>query len=195
MNVSRTLLGILFILILNALIYWRASAVHEPALEMFAECARNSGRTSAAINLIMLLFLGRFGLKDVFGDANKKSWFFWLASLFCVNHLLHFVFVSQNFNLHHEALIWTDHIHGVILYLGLVALPFAIYFFKKMNPILYVLILAHLLNVTYMISITFWGRYKPVDPAYMHRIGVGVMILAVLYLLYRSLVDWRSGKA
>ena len=64
---------------------------------VFGECARNSGRTSAALNLAILLMIGYFGLKKIYKEDDKKNVFRILITLFAVNHLIHFYFVAQNF--------------------------------------------------------------------------------------------------
>lgn len=179
------------IIILNILIYYRAFMI-EPAERVFAECARNSGRTAAAINLILLFMLGHYGLQTIFHEKLKKNIFQILITLFAINHLIHFFFVFQNFNIQAMELNVYDHLHGFITFISLIIIPFIVFFFKKLSVPLYAFIIAHFFNVTYFISISFYARYKPEDPAYLHRIGVAVMILALLYVLYRSIIEMRS---
>lgn len=183
---ARLIVSIFGVLILNVLIYFRAEATIEPVHQIFAECARNSGRTSAAINLLTLLMIGYFGLKTIYNDARLKSILLWLVTLFAVNHLIHFFFVAQNFEMNHMDLTAAENLHGVILYICLVALPFLTYFVKKLNIWMYLFTILHLFNATYMIGITFYGRYKPgIDEAYLHRIGVAVMLGAIALVIYR----------
>lgn len=179
------------IIILNILIYYRAFMI-EPAERVFAECARNSGRTAAAINLILLLMLGHYGLQTIFHEKLKKNIFQILITLFAINHLIHFFFVFQNFNIQAMELNVNDNLHGFITFISLIIMPFVVLFFKRLSVPLYAFIIAHFFNVTYFISISFYARYKPEDPAYLHRIGVAVMILALLYVLYRSIIEMRS---
>jgi hypothetical protein len=173
------------IIVLNILIYYRAYLTIEPIDTIFAECARNSGRTSAAINLITLFMVGYFGLKTIYNEKIKIFFFRTLIILFAVNHLIHFFFVSQNFKLQDMELSIWDNLHGFITFLCLVLLPVLLYLIKRLNKMTYSLILIHLFNVTYLISKSFYVRYKPEDPAYLHRIGVLIMIIALLYILYR----------
>lgn len=179
------------IIILNILIYCRAIAI-EPAERVFAECARNSGRTAAAINLILLFMLGHYGLQTIYQEKLKKNLFQILIVLFTINHLIHFFFVFQNFNIQAMELNVFDHLHGFITFISLIIIPFIVLFFKKLSVPLYAFIIAHFFNVTYFISISFYARYKPEDPAYLHRIGVVVMILALLYVLYRTIIEMRN---
>ncbi len=179
------------ILLLNLIIYIRAVLTIEEANMVFAECARNSGRTSAAINLVLLFMLGHFGLKAIFNEEIKKNVFRVLLTLFAVNHVVHFFFVSQNFKSQLLDLDIATNLHGVITYFFILALPVVVWTYKKLNPVLYFGILLHLFNVTYIIGDTFYGRYKPsIDAAYLHRMGVVIMIGALLYALYRVFREW-----
>lgn len=176
---------IALVLFLNVLIYFRAAATIVPTDWVFGECARNSGRTSALINLILLFMLGHYGLKAIFRNNRKLEAFRVLLILFAVNHLIHFFFVSQNFRVQFMDLNLSSNIHGFITFILVILVPIVVWRAKQLTNVLYYGIILHIINVTYFIAITFYGRYKPEDPAYLHRIGVVVMVGAVLYLLYR----------
>ncbi len=152
---------------------------------VLAKCARNSARTSAAINLLTLFFLGYFGLKIIYKDEYKKNVFRILITLFAVNHLIHFFFVSQLYDLRLMQVEISHNLHGFITYLSILLLPLILWVFKNLNRLLYTIILLHIFNVTYFICISFYGRYKPIDPAYLHRLGILIMIGTVIYILYR----------
>lgn len=180
---------IAFIFILNGLIYLTAMlTIKDPDL-IFGECARNSGRTAAAINLVILLMIGHFGLKFIYNDENKKYIFRVLISLFAVNHLIHFFFVTQNFKSYDKILSISEQFQGFITFQFLLITPFILWSIPKLTRLLYFYTLLHLFNVTYFIAKSFYGRYKPEDPAYLHRLGVLVMIGALLYILYREYRD------
>jgi hypothetical protein len=189
----RLPLFITILFILNILIYWRASLTIEPARLIFAECARNSGRTSAALNLILLLMLGYVGLKTIFNSKSIKKIFLTVVILFAVNHLIHFFFVLQNLDIKGIELVFSQHKRNIITFIVLTILPFLLFFRQKLNWFLYIAILAHFFNVTYIIAKLFFDRYKPVDPAYTHRLGVLIMIAASMYALYRIYAE-RSLK-
>lgn len=174
---------------LNVLIYFRAMMTIEPAYMVFAECARNSGRTSAALNLAILFMLGHIGLKTIYKDDFQKKILLSLVVLFAFNHLIHFFFVVQNFKIRVWDMDITRNIHGFITYICLLILPLILFKLKSLNKTLYIIILLHFFNITYFISESFYSRYKPVDPAYLHRLGVLVMIVALLYILYRVFAE------
>ncbi len=186
---SKLPLLVTFILLLNVLIYFRAAATIVPADWIFGECARNSGRTSALINLILLFMLGHYGLKAIYKEKRKLNAFRILLTLFAVNHLIHFFFVSQNFRVQFMDLNLSNNIHGFITFILVILVPIVVWRAKQLTNLLYFGVILHIINVTYFIAITFYGRYKPEDPAYLHRIGVLVMIGAVLYVLYRMFME------
>jgi hypothetical protein len=161
----------------------------EDANLIFGECARNSGRTAAAINLTILLMVGNVGLKSIYKEESKKNLFRTLITIFAINHLIHFYFVTQNFKSYELELNISEQLQGFITFLFLLIAPVVLWSFPRLNKLLYVGILIHLFNVTYFIAKSFYGRYKPVDPAYLHRIGILVMIVTYLYVLYREYKD------
>jgi hypothetical protein len=87
----------------------------------------------------------------------------------------------------------SNNLHGLITFICLVLLPIVLFSFKHLNKVLYIIIVVHFFNVTYLIADSFYSRYKPVDPAYLHRLGVLVMIGALLYIIYRVFAE-RSMK-
>ena len=173
------------VFLLNFIIYLRAFYTIEPVEGVFAECARNSGRTAAAINLIILFFLGYFGMKSIY--KKKKSFYLFrnLVLLFAVNHIIHLFFVFQNFSVQHETLGVLDNLHGTITVAGLVIAPVVLFLSNRLRPLLHWFFMVHILNTTYFIAISFYARYKPVDPAYLHRIGILIMGIAAIFVIYR----------
>jgi hypothetical protein len=174
---------------LNIGIYFTALSF-ETADRVFAECARNSGRTAAAINLLLLFFIGHFGLKTIYTDHNKLKLFKLFITLFAVNHLIHFFFVSQNFKWHRMDLNVYDHLHGFVTFISLLTLPIVVYRFKRLCRLLHLYLVIYFFNVTYFIGISFYARFKPgIDEAYLHRTGILLMIAALLYVVFRVIVD------
>ena len=180
---------IALVFILNGLIYLRAVMTIEDVDLIFGECARNSGRTAAAINLTILLMIGHIGLKSIYKEESKKNLFRTLITIFAINHLIHFYFVTQNFKSYEIELNISEQLQGFITFLFILIAPVVLWSLPRLSKMLYVGILIHLFNVTYFIAKSFYGRYKPVDPAYLHRLGILVMIGALLYVLYREFRD------
>lgn len=155
----------------------------EPAF-IFDKCARNSGRVSAALILLILLMLGYYGLKQVYGDNRKKDTFRILISLFSFNHLIHFLFLFLRFKSHGTELTINADKHGFITFIFIVISPFVLWANKNLNIPLYLGIILHLFNVSYFMNKTFLSKIKPDQPAYHNQLGIVLLTLACFYVLY-----------
>ncbi|MBK9420180.1 MAG: hypothetical protein IPN44_03910 [Flavobacteriales bacterium] len=167
------------------LIYIRANLTLQGSVEVLGECARNSGRTSAALNLVTLFMVGYFGLKTIYKEVAKRDTFRVLLTLFAVNHLVHFFFIHQYFQSQGSALEVSHNLHGTITFICLLSLPIILWNMDRLNKVLYYAVILHLFNITYFICKTFYSRYKPVDPAYLHQLGIVIMIGSLIYIIYR----------
>ena len=112
--------------------------------------------------------------------------------MFTINHVIHFYFVSRNFEIHNWSVGILDNLHGFITYLLILFAPLIALLYKRLTPLLYTFFILHLINVTYFIGISFYGRIKPIDPAYMHQIGIFIMISAVLLMLFEIFRNWSK---
>jgi hypothetical protein len=161
---------------------------------VFDKCARNSGRLSSLLHLTLLLMIGYFGLKKIYFDESKKDQFRVLVTLFAFNHLVHFLFVLLNFRHHAIELKISDNKHGFFTFICILIIPVIIWTFKKMNTILYFLILFHLFNVSYFIMETFYHKIKPDKPAYHNQLGILVTGSVLLYISYRMFRESQRNK-
>lgn len=190
-------LFLFLIFVLNVLVYFRAAWTIEPTTKIFEECVRNSGRVSAGFNLLILLIVGHWGLKTIYQDRTMKKVFLLMFILFAVNHMIHLFFLTQYFVLEHrEMLSIGQNKRSLITFVCVILVPIILLRFRTLSKGLYILILAHIFNVTYLMCKLFYSRYKPYDAAYIHRIGVVIMISSVLYVLYRVYAERgiKSGK-
>ncbi|MGJ8661959.1 MAG: hypothetical protein ACSHXL_07970 [Bacteroidota bacterium] len=176
---------LLLIFIIEIAIYlWATITINDPDL-IFEKCARNSGRLSTLINFFILLMVGHFGLNKIYSKERKKDAFRVLITLFAVNHLIHFYFVYQNFNSQLVELTVPANKLGFITFISILIMPFLLWSIRKMNTMLYFGVVMHLFLVTYFIMDTYYHRIKPERPEYLHQIGIGIMILCLIYILYR----------
>ena len=161
---------------------------------IFDKCARNSGRIASALNLIILLMIGYFGLKQIYLDEKKKDEFRILMTVFAVNHLVHFFFVFQTFKHHTMTLSISGNKHGFITFIYILLMPIIIWAFKNLNKVLYICIIFHLFNVSYFIMETFYNKIKPGKPAYHNQFGIAVTTAACIYILYRIFCEYKSNS-
>jgi succinate dehydrogenase hydrophobic anchor subunit len=191
---KRMPLLIVSILCIEVLIYlwavWTASLDRSNFFSItpefiFDKCARNSGRVSAALILIILLMSGYYGLKEIYRDEKKKDSFRILMTLFTINHLIHFLFLFLRFRSHSATLDIAENLHGFITFIFIVLIPIILWANKNLNKLLYFAIILHLFNVCYFINKTFLGKVKPDHPAYHNQFGIVVITAACLYVMYR----------
>lgn len=158
---------------------------------IFDKCARNSGRVSSALNLIILLMIGYFGLKQIYHDDSKKDKFRILITLFAINHLVHFFFVFQTFKHHTHALNISDNKHGFFTFMCIQLIPIILWTFKNLSKVLYISIILHLINASYFIMETFYNKITPEKPAYHNQFGIAVTTAACIYILYRVFREFK----
>ncbi len=190
---SRIPLLIALICCLEAVVYLLATYTTEESNLIFEKCTRNSGRISAGLNLIILLMVGYNGLKTIYKDDKKRDSFRILITLFAVNHLIHFFFLYQNFQTKPLVFEFSDHVHGFLTFIFILLLPIILWTFRNLNWLLYFGIIFHLINSSYFIMETFYIRIKPDRPSYFHQVGIFIIIIALLYIVYRVIREMSSS--
>lgn len=165
------------------------------------KCARLAGRVSTAIFLITLLMVGYFGLKKIYGDAQKKESFLALITLFTCNHLIHLLFVVLRFRGHGESLgldgpvTLGGMLHGAITFASIVVVPILLWNVKQLSKPLHFIVILYLLNVSSFIVKTFFDKVAPPEhPAYHNQLGIALIIAGCMYVLYRTFVENRQSE-
>jgi hypothetical protein len=165
------------------------------------KCARLAGRISSVLIFFALIMVGYNGLRKIYSDDKKRVSFLILLTLFTFNHLIHLLFVIFRFRSHGEFIALSGPVniggavHGVITFTFIIAIPFILWNFKKLNILLYSVIILHLLNICSFMIKTFIGKVNPPDhPAYHNQFGVVVLTVACFYILYRVYVENRLHK-
>jgi hypothetical protein len=156
---------------------------------VFDKSARIAGRISSVLILIPLFMVGRYGLRNIYHDEKKKDAFRISLTLFTINHLIHFIFLLFRFKSHAATISIGENLHGFITFILIVIIPFILWTNKNLNSVLYYAIILHLLNISYFINKTFWGKVKPDHPAYHNQFGIVVITAACLYILYRIYIE------
>ncbi|QQS28958.1 MAG: hypothetical protein IPM47_19320 [Sphingobacteriales bacterium] len=159
---------------------------------IFDKCARLAGRVSSFIILSILLTVGFYGLKNIYGNEKLKVSFLILITLFTCNHLIHLLFVILRFISHGESLALNGPveiggtIHGIITFTSIVLVPVILWKYKNLNNPLYIVIILFLLNISSFIVKTFLGKIKPPEhPAYHNQLGIVLISAACIYVLLR----------
>jgi len=157
---------------------------------IFEKCARLSGRVSATVNLIVLVMIGCFGLKQIYLANTTLNIFLILVTLFAVNHLIHFFYVYQNFKHRIMVLKIAENKHGFITYMCILLLPIILWSYKELSVVLYSCIVLHLFNVSYIIIETFLIKVKQGQRAYHNRLGILLTTAACIFVLCRFILEY-----
>lgn len=189
---------ILIILSLEVLIYiwaaWTATLQNGNYFAIshkliFEKCARNSGRISAILNLVILLLLGYYGLKQIYSEKEYFDIFFNLITIFTINHLIHFFYISQNFKRKSLKIKLSEEKRGVFTYICITLFPIFIWYFNNLNTVVYICIILHLLNVSHVFVLALNTKIRVKSRITIHnRIGIIATIVAWIFVVYRIFV-------
>lgn len=158
---------------------------------IFEKCARNSGRVSVTLNLIILLMIGYFGLKQIYFEKAKLDMFLILMTIFTINHLIHFFYIAQNFKRKSYTMKVSEVKHGVITYVCITLFPIILWSFKNLNMVLYTCIILHLFNVSYVFMNVLYNKIRWKSKiTYHNRFGIVATTVACIYVVYRVFLEF-----
>jgi len=161
-----------------------------PHKVIFQKCARNSGRVSLILNLIILSMIGYFGLKQIYVEKAKLHMFLILITLFTINHLIHFFFISRNFKQKSATINVSEEKHGIITFVCITLFPIILWSFKNLNMMLYTCIILHLFNVSYVFMDVLYNKIRWKSKISFHnRLGIIVTTVACIYVVYRVFLE------
>jgi hypothetical protein len=158
---------------------------------VFAKCARNSGRISAALNLIILILIGYFGLNQIYSEKAKFDLFLNLIIIFTINHLIHFFYLTRNFKRKSKVIKLSEEKHGIFTFVCITLFPIFIWYFRNLNMVLYTCIILHLFNVSYAFIDVLYNKIRWKSKiSYHNKIGIIAISLACISVLYRVYLEF-----
>ncbi len=188
------LLTFFMVILLEFVVFLWANISVEYSDYVFEKCARNSGKASALINIILLSQLVHYGLKGLFQKRERKVQFDLLVFAFALNHLIHFSFILGNFNSKHLELIPAEHVHGVLSFGLILFAPVILGLSKILSGRIYFLILLYIVNSSLFIIKTFVSLISPERYAYFHQFAILVIINLLIGLIYRVYTENRINS-
>jgi hypothetical protein len=157
---------------------------------IFEKCARNSGRVSAILNLIILLMIGYYGLNKIYSDKVIFIFFYNLIIAFTINHLIHFLFITQNFKQKSRTIKLSDEKHGIITFACITLFPIFLWYFKDLNLMLNIFIMLHLFNVSCAFVDVLYNKIRVKSKVTIHnKFGILATMLAWVYIAFRIFVE------
>lgn len=162
-----------------------------PRNKIFEKCARNSGRVSALLNVLILIMIGQNGLVKIYSSDETYSSFLNLVSLFTLNHLIHFGYISSNFKRQSLKLKLNEEKRGIFTYVCITIFPIFIYACRHLNLAIYLIILLHLYNVSYVFVMALYTKIRVKSKITIHnKFGMATTIASWMLLLYSVLMDF-----
>lgn len=144
--------------------------------EVFRHAARYSGRISWLFYIFIFYFFA-----STYKEQNKTVLhnLRTLVAVFCVMHLIHFMFLATNISMNNIELVPVKLLGGGLGYFLIVAFPL---FFNKITNnsirLIYFYYLGIVIAVTYLARIK--GDFEGAQPSTIHYIGLGSIIFAFI---------------
>lgn len=156
--------------------------------ETFRYSARFSGRLSLLIFIVSIVhFASRmpFSLKGL--DTTRT-----LSSVFALLHYIHLFLLFMNVKLNAVELIPYKLAGGIVAYLMILLYP--IYFdrikHQKAIHSVYFLYVGFVMAMTYIARMQ--GEFENASPELFHKVGLGLILGAMMYFIYRLIFSSRE---
>ena len=176
---------------LELLIFLVSYALSADSSEAFRLAARFSGRLSLFIFLIAMLQYAS-SLPSTKKDFIKTRT---ITAVFALMHYIHLFLLMMNVQLNDVTLIPHKLAGGILAYLMLLGYP--IFFerikHKKAIHAIYFLYVGFVMAMTYVARIN--GAFEGASPELFHKIGLGLVLAAMVYFIYRSFKFSKSAQS
>jgi hypothetical protein len=167
---------------LEIIIFLVSYSVSVDLPETFKYAARYSGRLSLGIFLIAIWQFSRSSFNSQ-EELNKTRS---LTAVFAVLHYIHLFLLMMNVKLNTVSLVPHKLAGGIIAYLMILLYPI---FFeriknKKTIHVIYFLYVGFVMVMTYFARMN--GEFEGASPETFHKFGLGSVLVAMVYFIYRK---------
>lgn len=167
---------------LETIIFLVSYAISADLSETFRFAARFSGRLSLFIFLIAIWQFARSTPSCKEELIKTRT----LTAVFALMHYIHLFLLMMNVKLNVVTLIPQKLAGGILAYLMILLYP--IFFerikHKKAIHAIYFLYVAFVMAMTYISRIN--GEFKGASPELFHKLGLGLIITAMVYFMYKT---------
>ena len=188
MNFKKlSLLGIA----LEIIIFLISYSISADLSETFRYAARFSGRLSLFIFLIAIWQYTRSTPTTEEDFAKTRV----LTAVFALMHYIHLFLLMMNVKLNFVTLIPHKLAGGILAYLMILLYPI---FFeriktKKTIHVIYFIYVGFVMAMTYIARLN--GEFDGASPELFHKLGLGLIIVAMVYFIYKKSKFSRSGNS
>ena len=189
----------ILILALELIIYvwavWTASLKNDNYFaisnkQIFEKCARNSGRVSAILNVIILVYVGYWGLEPIYRSRIQFDTFLTIVNILTINHLIHFFYISRNFKRQSLKIKFKQEKRGIFTYICITAFPLFVWYFTELNIEVYLFIVLHLYNASYVFAMALYSKITVNAKITIHnKLGMIVTTAAWIFMMYRICIE------
>ncbi len=167
---------------LEIIIFLVSYSVSSGLAETFRYAARFSGRLSL---IIFLLAIWQFSRSNN-SSEEELSQTYSITAVFAILHYIHLFLLMTNIELNGLTLIPHKLAGGALAYLMILLYP--IFFdrikYKKTIHTIYFLYVGFVMAMTYIARMG--GEFEGAPPEVFHKLGLGLVIAAMLYFIYRK---------
>lgn len=160
--------------------------VNENLADVFRLSARHTGRISFGLYIIMFYHF----INEKTKGTSLQNTYAW-GVVFCVLHIIHFIFLSASVYLNELPIIPHKIAGGFLAYLAIVIYPFYIQKTKRLGiHLIYFYYVGIVMAVTFLARIR--GEFEGAPQSPFHYFGI---VLIVCFFLYCPLVFFKSKRA
>jgi len=199
-TVKSTIRIISSVLLLEAANYFYSSGLSQNADQFYSLTARYSARITFFLLVSLAIWIVLKGLHALMDSSKSREVLLAGLTAVAVNHLIHFYFLYQNFQVNGLDL-WTKAVSfGALAYVFLSLAPIYFWTIKRLGSKQYALIHFFVMLLLAICVFTYssrLGRVEPLPlspPIWQFKFFIGIGLSAIAALLARILVDSRSAQ-
>ena len=182
----RRFYPILLNLVIEAMIYFYTLDITDDPEIIYSLRARYSARLSFIILCTLGTWIASLGLNNIFANAKKRELLMAGIAAFSVNHLIHYYFLFQNFEVSGLDITSKYISFGALAYVILTLAPFLIWKWNSLTPLRYYSINGFIMLMIGICIFTYAGRFSRTLPIstwmwiFKVMIGIGTTILILM---------------
>jgi len=187
---------ILIILGLELFNYFWTSSITEDLDILYSLLARYSARISFVLLCLLGTWIAGIGLNNIFLNPSKRSLLLGGITAFTINHLIHYYFLYQNFQVSGLDISSKYISFGALGYLILTIAPIVLWRWKSLTLTRYYTINAFVISMISICIFTYFsrfGRELPLStPMWLFSVMIGSGILVITLMIGRIIKERKT---
>ena len=192
----RRLFPILAILILEAVAYFYTLDLTDDLDTMYSLRARYSARISFLLLCLIGTWIASLGLNSIFSNPDKRNLLIGGITAFTINHLIHYYFLYQNFEVSGLDITSKYISFGALAYVILTFAPILIRKWTSLTLLRYYSINGFIILMIGICIFTYSGRFSralPMStPMWMFKVMIGIGITIIFLMAVRMIRERKT---